>query len=274
MAIRKLRPITPGQRFRTAPTFSEITTNIPEKSLVKTLSKSGGRNNDGRMTMRYIGGGHKRKLRIIDFQRNKFDIPATVKTIEYDPNRSARLALVVYADGEKAYVIAPEGLQVGQTIISGDSVAPEVGNSLPLSAIPLGTIVHNIELKPGKGGALARSAGTYAQLLAREGKYVTVKLPSGEMRLVLSTCRATVGTVSNSDHMNVRLGKAGRNRWLGRRPRVRGVVMNPVDHPMGGGEGRASGGHPRSRKGLLAKGLKTRTPKKYSNDLIISRKKK
>jgi large subunit ribosomal protein L2 len=274
MAIRKLRPITPGQRFRTAPTFSEITTNVPEKSLVKTLNRSGGRNNDGRMTMRYIGGGHKKKLRIVDFQRNKLEIPATVKTIEYDPNRSARLALVVYADGEKAYIIAPEGLQVGQTIISGDSVAPEVGNSLPLSAIPLGTIVHNIELKPGKGGALARSAGTYAQLLAREGKYVTIKLPSGEMRLVLSSCRATVGTVSNSDHMNVRLGKAGRNRWLGRRPRVRGVVMNPVDHPMGGGEGRASGGHPRSRNGLLAKGLKTRTPKKYSNNLIISRKKK
>jgi large subunit ribosomal protein L2 len=274
MAIRKLRPITPGQRFRTAATFSEITTNVPEKSLVKTLNKSGGRNNDGRMTMRYIGGGHKRKLRIVDFQRNKFDVPATVKTIEYDPNRSARLALIVYADGEKAYIIAPEGLQVGQKVVSGSTVAPEVGNSLPLSSIPLGTIVHNIELKPGKGGALARSAGTYAQLLAREGKYVTIKLPSGEMRLVLSTCQATVGTVSNSDHMNERLGKAGRNRWLGRRPRVRGVVMNPVDHPMGGGEGRASGGHPRSRKGLLAKGLKTRTPKKYSNDLIISRKKK
>jgi large subunit ribosomal protein L2 len=224
--------------------------------------------------MRYIGGGHKKKLRIIDFQRTKFDIPATVKTIEYDPNRSARLALIVYADGTKSYIIAPEGLQVGQTVMSGTSIAPEVGNTLPLSVIPLGTIIHNIELKPGRGGALARSAGTYAQLLAREGKYVTIKLPSGEMRLVLSSCMATVGTVSNSDHMNVRLGKAGRNRWLGRRPRVRGVVMNPVDHPMGGGEGRASGGHPRSRKGLLAKGLKTRTPKKYSNNLIISRRKK
>lgn len=274
MAIRKLRPITPGQRFRTAPTFSEITTNVPEKSLVKTLNRSGGRNNDGRMTMRYIGGGHKKMLRIVDFQRNKFDIPATVKTIEYDPNRSARLALIVYADGTKSYIIAPEGLQVGQTVMSGHNIAPEVGNTLPMSVIPLGTIVHNIELKPGKGGALARSAGTYAQLLAREGKYVTIKLPSGEMRLVLSSCLATVGTVSNSDHMNVRLGKAGRNRWLGRRPRVRGVVMNPVDHPMGGGEGRSSGGHPRSRNGLLAKGLKTRTPKKYSNNLIISRKKK
>lgn len=274
MAIRKLRPITPGQRFRTAPTFSEITTDTPEKSLLVSLNKSGGRNNDGRMSMRYIGGGHKRKLRVIDFQRNKFDIPATVKSIEYDPNRSARLALIVYADGTKSYIIAPEGLQVGQTVISGTTIAPEVGNTLPLSAIPLGTIIHNIELKPGRGGALARSAGTYAQLLAREGKYVTIKLPSGEMRLVLSSCMATVGTVSNSDHMNVRLGKAGRNRWLGRRPRVRGVVMNPVDHPMGGGEGRASGGHPRSRKGLLAKGLKTRTPKKYSNNLIISRRKK
>jgi large subunit ribosomal protein L2 len=274
MAIRKLRPITPGQRFRTAPTFSEITTNVPEKSLLQTLNRTGGRNSDGRMSMRYIGGGHKKKLRIIDFQRTKFDIPATVKTIEYDPNRSARLALIVYADGTKSYIIAPEGLQVGQTVMSGTSIAPEVGNTLPLSVIPLGTIIHNIELKPGRGGALARSAGTYAQLLAREGKYVTIKLPSGEMRLVLSSCMATVGTVSNSDHMNVRLGKAGRNRWLGRRPRVRGVVMNPVDHPMGGGEGRASGGHPRSRKGLLAKGLKTRTPKKYSNNLIISRRKK
>ncbi|MDQ3536394.1 MAG: 50S ribosomal protein L2 [Bacteroidota bacterium] len=274
MAIRKLRPITPGQRFRTAPTFSEITTNVPEKSLLQTLNRTGGRNSDGRMSMRYIGGGHKKKLRIIDFQRTKFDIPATVKTIEYDPNRSARLALIVYADGTKSYIIAPEGLQVGQIVMSGTSIAPEVGNTLPLSVIPLGTIIHNIELKPGRGGALARSAGTYAQLLAREGKYVTIKLPSGEMRLVLSSCMATVGTVSNSDHMNVRLGKAGRNRWLGRRPRVRGVVMNPVDHPMGGGEGRASGGHPRSRKGLLAKGLKTRTPKKYSNNLIISRRKK
>jgi large subunit ribosomal protein L2 len=274
MGIRKLRPVTPGQRFRVAPDFAEITKSSPEKSLVVTIKKSGGRNNVGKMTMRYIGGGHKKKLRLIDFKRNKFNIPATVKAIEYDPSRSARIALLYYADGEKAYIIAPEGLAVGSTVFSGSGIAPEVGNALPLSEIPLGTIVHNIELKPGKGGAMARSAGSYAQLLARDGKYATLKLPSGEMRLVLTTCLATVGSVSNSDHMNVKLGKAGRNRWLGVRPRVRGVAMNPVDHPMGGGEGRASGGHPRSRKGLYAKGLKTRTPKKYSNSLIISRRKK
>ncbi|MTI32929.1 50S ribosomal protein L2 [Xanthovirga aplysinae] len=274
MAVKKLRPITPGQRFRVAPGFTEITKSTPEKSLVKSVKRSGGRNSDGRMTMRYLGGGHKRKLRIIDFQRGKHGVPATVKAIEYDPMRSARIALVYYADGEKAYIVAPEGIEVGQTIVSGPGVAPEVGNALPLGEIPLGTIIHNIELRPGKGGALARSAGTYAQLLAREGKYATIKLPSGEMRLVLITCYATVGTVSNSDHMNVSLGKAGRNRWLGRRPRVRGVAMNPVDHPMGGGEGKSSGGHPRSRNGLYAKGQKTRTPKKYSNKLIISRRKK
>ena len=274
MAVKKLRPITPGQRFRVAPDFSDITTNVPEKSLVAPAKRSGGRNNSGRMTMRYLGGGHKRKVRIVDFKRDKFDIPATVKTLEYDPMRSARICLLHYADGEKRYIIAPDGIKVGQTVISGEKVAPEVGNTLPLSALPLGTIVHNIELKPGKGGAMARSAGSYAQLLAREGKYATLKLPSGEMRLVLSTCLCTVGTVSNSDHMNVNLGKAGRRRWLGRRPRVRGVVMNPVDHPMGGGEGKSSGGHPRSRTGLYSKGKKTRTPKKYSNKLIISRKKK
>lgn len=274
MGIRKLRPVTPGQRFRVAPDFAEITKSKPEKSLVVTLKKSGGRNNVGKMTMRYIGGGHKRKLRLIDFKRNKFNIPATVKAIEYDPSRTARVALIYYADGEKAYIVAPEGLKVGDTVVSGTGIAPEIGNALPLSDIPLGTIVHNIELKPGKGAAIARSAGSYAQLLAREGKYATIKLPSGEMRLVLTTCFATVGTVSNSDHMNVKLGKAGRNRWLGKRPRVRGVAMNPVDHPMGGGEGRSSGGHPRSRNGLYAKGLKTRTPKKYSNSLIISRRKK
>lgn len=274
MAVKKTRPVSPGQRFRLAPTFQEITTNKPEKSLVKPLRKSGGRNNVGKMTMRYIGGGHKRNLRDIDFNRNKFNIPATVKTIEYDPGRTARIALVVYADGAKSYILAPEGLTVGQTIVSGENVAPEVGNTLPLSKIPLGTILHNIEIQPGKGGAIARSAGSYAQLLAREGRYATVKLPSGEMRMVLVECLATVGTVSNADHMNVVLGKAGRKRWLGRRPRVRGVVMNPVDHPMGGGEGRASGGHPRSRNGLLAKGKKTRNPNKYSNRLIISRRKK
>lgn len=274
MAIKKLRPVTPGQRFRIAPAFTEITKSEPEKSLVVIKKRSGGRNNTGKMTMRYLGGGHKKKSRLVDFKRDKFDIPATVKAIEYDPTRSARLALLFYADGAKTYILAPEGLQVGTVVMSGESIAPEVGNTLPLSKIPLGTIIHNIELKPGKGGAMARSAGSYAQLTAREGKYATVKLPSGETRKVLVTCLATVGSVSNSDHMNVRLGKAGRNRWMGKRPRTRGVAMNPVDHPMGGGEGKSSGGHPRSRTGLYAKGKKTRTPKKYSNNLIISRGKK
>ncbi|MCU0352136.1 MAG: 50S ribosomal protein L2 [Cytophagales bacterium] len=273
MAVKKLKPITPGQRFRVAPTFEEITTDKPYKPLTVTLKKTGGRNDFGHRAVRYIGGGHKRRYRIIDFKRDKHNVTATVTTVEYDPNRSARIALIEYADGEKRYILAPAGITVGQQIISGADVAPEVGNALPLSAIPLGTIIHNIELQPGKGGSMARSAGTYAQLVAREGKYATLKLPSGEMRLVLVTCMATVGSVSNADHMNVSYGKAGRKRWLGRRPRVRGVAMNPVDHPMGGGEGRASGGHPRSRKGLYTKGKKTRTPKKYSNDLIISRRK-
>jgi large subunit ribosomal protein L2 len=274
MALRKLRPITPGQRFRMAPTFEEITTNVPEKSLLVTIKKTGGRNNQGRMTMRYIGGGHKQKYRVIDFKRDKFNIPATVKSIEYDPNRTARIALLYYADGEKRYILAPEGLKVGTTLLSGKGIAPEIGNCLPMSEIPLGTIIHNVELKKGKGGALSRSAGSYVQLLAREGKYATIKMPSGEMRMVLSDCLATVGAVSNSDHMNTSQGKAGRNRWLGVRPRTRGVAMNPVDHPMGGGEGKASGGHPRSRKGLLAKGKKTRNRNKYSKDLIIARRKK
>ena len=274
MAIKKMRPVTPGQRYRVAPAFTEITTATPEKSLTVTKKKSGGRNNTGKMTMRYMGGGHKQKVRTIDFNRIIFDVPASVKSVEYDPTRSARIALLFYADGAKAYIIAPEGLSVGQKVISGDSVAPEVGNTLPISKIPLGTIIHNVELKPGKGGAIARSAGSYVQLTAREGKYATVKLPSGETRRVLVTCLATIGSVSNSDHMNVSLGKAGRKRWLGRRPRTRGVAMNPVDHPMGGGEGKSSGGHPRSRTGLLAKGKKTRAPKKYSNNLIISRGKK
>ncbi|MGY6558497.1 MAG: 50S ribosomal protein L2 [Nitritalea sp.] len=274
MAVKKLKPVTPGTRFRVAPAFDEITTSRPEKSLLAPIKKSGGRNNDGRMTARYIGGGHKKRLRIIDFKRNKFGVPATVKSIEYDPNRTARIALLYYADGAKAYIIAPEGLTVGTKVVSGEVVAPEVGNAMFLKNIPLGTIVHNIELKPGKGAAMVRSAGGYAQVVARDGKYVTVKLPSGEMRLVLGVCMATVGTVSNGDHMNVVLGKAGRNRWLGRRPRTRGVAMNPVDHPMGGGEGRSSGGHPRSRNGLLAKGKKTRSPKKYSNKFIISKRSK
>lgn len=271
MAVKKLRPVTPGQRSRMAPSFDELTTDKPEKSLLRGVKKSGGRNNSGRMTMRYVGGGHKKRIREVDFKRTKFGVPATVKSVEYDPMRSARIALLYYADGAKSYIIAPEGIKVGQTVVSGEKVAPEVGNCLALANIPLGTIIHNIELKPGKGGAMARSAGSYAQLLARDGKYATIKLPSGEMRMVLNSCVATVGTVSNSEHMNVSLGKAGRNRWLGRRPRVRGVAMNPVDHPMGGGEGKASGGHPRSRNGVYAKGFKTRSKKKYSNRLIVSR---
>jgi large subunit ribosomal protein L2 len=267
-------PTTPGQRHKIIGTFETVTTDVPEKSLVFGYRKSGGRNHDGKMTMRYIGGGHKRKYRIIDFKRNKDGVPATVKSIEYDPNRSARIALLYYADGAKSYILAPNGLQVGQVIISGEKVAPEVGNALPLRDIPLGTIVHAVELRPGQGAALVRSAGTFAQITSREDKYVIIKLPSGEVRKILSTCKATIGTVGNSDHALERSGKAGRSRWLGRRPRVRGVVMNPVDHPMGGGEGRASGGHPRSRKGLLAKGYKTRGPKKQSSQYIIERKKK
>lgn len=274
MGVKKLRPMTPGTRNRLAPDFADVTASSPEKSLVVPAKRSGGRNNTGKMTMRYIGGGHKRKIRIVDFKRNKFDVPATVKSVEYDPTRSARVALLYYADGEKRYIIAPEGIQVGQTVISGENVAPEVGNALPLAKIPLGTIIHNVEFQPGKGGAIARSAGAYVQLVAREGKYATVRLASGEQRNILVTCMATVGSVGNAEHMNVKLGKAGRKRWLGRRPRVRGVAMNPVDHPMGGGEGRSSGGHPRSRNGLYAKGQKTRTPKKYSNRLIIGKKKK
>jgi large subunit ribosomal protein L2 len=274
MALKKLRPTTPGQRFRVAPAFDEITASAPEKSLLAPLKKSGGRNDQGKMTMRYMGGGHKRKYRMVDFKRTKHGVPATVKSIEYDPNRTARIALVFYADGEKSYIIAPTGIEVGSVIISGPGNAPEIGNCLPLSDIPLGTIIHNIELQPGQGAILARSAGSYAQLVAREGRYATIKLPSGELRMVLVNCYATVGTVSNSDHMNVKIGKAGRNRWLGKRPRVRGVAMNPVDHPMGGGEGKSSGGHPRSRKGLYAKGLKTRNKNKFSEKLIVNRGKK
>ncbi len=274
MAVKKLNPVTPGTRFRIAPTFEEITKSKPEKSLVSGKSKSGGRNYEGKMTSRYIGGGHKQKYRDIDFsRRDKFNIPAKVASIEYDPNRSARIALLHYVDGEKRYIIAPQGLEVGATIMAGESIAPELGNALLLNNIPLGTIVHSIEIRPGGGAQMARSAGTYAQLVAREGDYVTLKLPSGEMRMVLTKCMATVGSVSNSDHMNVVAAKAGRSRWKGIRPRVRGVAMNPVDHPMGGGEGRASGGHPRSRNGLLAKGKKTRSPKKYSDRLIISKRK-
>lgn len=274
MAVKRIKPTTPGQRNRLAPDFSDITKSRPERSLTTSIKKTGGRNNEGHRTARYIGGGHKRRYRIIDFKRDKHDVEAEVMSIEYDPNRSARIALVQYTDGEKRYIIAPQGLNVGTKIISGDTVAPEVGNTLRLKNIPLGTIIHAIEMHPGKGAQLARSAGTYAQLLAREGKYVTLRMPSGEMRMVLGSCLATVGSVSNPDHMNVTLGKAGRNRWLGRRPRVRGVAMNPVDHPMGGGEGRSSGGHPRSRNGIMAKGKKTRSKNKYSNRLIIAKRTK
>jgi len=274
MALKKFNPITPGTRHKVAVTFSEITTATPEKSLIVKMKKSGGRNNQGRRTMRYIGGGHQQSYRIIDFKRDKHEIPATVASIEYDPNRSARIALLHFVDGEKRYMIAPQGITVGQTIVSGKGAAPEVGNTLFLAEIPLGTIIHNIELNPGRGGQLARSAGSYAQLSARDGKYAIVKLPSGETRMILTTCLATIGTVSNPEHNLVVSGKAGRSRWLGRRPRVRGVVMNPVDHPMGGGEGRNAGGHPRSRKGLLAKGLKTRKPKNASSKYIIERRKK
>tara|TARA_B110000037_G_scaffold19257_1_gene20425 strand:- start:129250 stop:130074 length:825 start_codon:yes stop_codon:yes gene_type:complete len=274
MGVRKLKPITPGQRHKIANDFAEITKSSPEKSLLATKSRSGGRNNTGKMTMRYLGGGHKKKYRIVDFKREKFGISATVKAVEYDPNRSARIALLFYADGEKRYIIHPEGLAVGAIISSGKDIEPEIGNTLYLSDIPLGTIIHNIELKPGRGAAIARSAGSYAQLQAREGKYATVKLPSGETRMILTTCLATIGTVSNAEHMLTRSGKAGRSRWKGRRPRVRGVVMNPVDHPMGGGEGKSSGGHPRSRNGMPAKGYKTRSKKKYSSKYIIEKRKK
>ena len=274
MAVRKLKPTTPGQRHKVASTFETVTADRPEKSLVKGQSKSGGRNNTGKMTMRYIGGGHKRKYRVIDFKRNKDGIPATVKTIEYDPNRNARIALLFYADGEKRYIIAPKGIEVGQTIVSGKGSAPNVGNTLLLSEIPMGTVVHCLELKPGQGAILARSAGSYAQLVARDGKYATLKMPSGEVRMILTTCKATIGTVSNSDFSLEVSGKAGRSRWLGRRPRVRPVVMNPVDHPMGGGEGKSSGGHPRSRNGMPAKGFKTRSKVKASSKYIVEKRKK
>lgn len=274
MPIKKYNPITPGTRARVGNAYSEVTTMKPEKSLTSGKSRTGGRNHDGKMTMRHIGGGHKKKYRTVDFKREKDDIPAKVKSIEYDPNRTAYIALLWYADGEKRYIIAPDKLTVGMEVISGEKALPEVGNALYLRDVPLGSPIHAIEMTPGKGAALARSAGTYGTLVSREGKYVIVKLPSGEVRKILSTCRATIGTTSNPDHGLTVLGKAGRKRWLGRRPRVRGVAMNPVDHPMGGGEGRSSGGHPRSRTGVMAKGQKTRNPKKASNKLIVTRKKK
>ena len=274
MSVRKLKPVTPGQRFRVVNGFDSITTDKPEKSLLSPKKRSGGRNSQGKMTMRYIGGGHKKRYRIIDFKRNKTGIPAEVKSIEYDPNRTAFIALLNYQDGEKRYIIAQNGLHVGQKVVSGSKVAPEIGNAMPLSDIPFGTIISCIELHPGQGAVMARSAGAFAQLMAREGKYATIKLPSGEIRLILVTCKATIGVVSNSDHQLLVSGKAGRSRWLGRRPRTRPVVMNPVDHPMGGGEGKSSGGHPRSRKGIPAKGFRTRSRSKASNKYIVERRKK
>ena len=274
MSVRKLKPITSGQRFRVVNGFDAITTDKPEKSLLAPKKRSGGRNSQGKMTIRQVGGGHKKRYRIIDFKRNKAGIPAEVKTIEYDPNRTAFIALLNYKDGEKSYIIAQNGLQVGQTVVSGSGVAPEIGNAMPLSEVPLGTIISCIELRPGQGAVMARSAGAFAQLMAREGKYATVKLPSGETRLVLANCLATIGAVSNSDHQLLVSGKAGRSRWLGRRPRVRPVVMNPVDHPMGGGEGKSSGGHPRNRNGVPAKGYRTRSKTKASNKYIVERRKK
>jgi len=272
MAIRKLKPVTPAQRQQSVSAFDTITKSKPEKNLLAPLTRKGGRNNTGRITVRHQGGGHKRRYRIIDFKRNKIGIQAKVASIEYDPNRSARIALLVYADGEKRYIVAPDKIIVGQTLMNGPDAPPERGNCLPLANIPLGTYVHCIEMIPGKGAQLARSAGTFAQLTAREGKYATLRLPSGEVRLVPVQCMATIGTTSNPDHMNIELGKAGRSRWLGIRPKTRGVAMNPVDHPMGGGEGKASGGHPKSPWGQPAKGFKTRKKKKASNKFIVRRR--
>lgn len=274
MSVRKLKPITPAQRFRVVNGFDSITTDKPEKSLLSPRKRTGGRNNKGKMTARHIGGGHKKRYRAIDFKRNKFGVKAEVKSIEYDPNRSAFIALTEHTDGEKRYIIAQSGLKVGQKINSGEGTDPEVGNALFLSEIPLGTIISCIELIPGKGAVIARSAGAFAQLMARDGKFATVKMPSGETRMILITCMASIGVVSNSDHQLLVSGKAGRSRWLGRRPRTRPVAMNPVDHPMGGGEGRASGGHPRSRNGIPAKGFRTRSKTKSSNKFIIERRKK
>jgi len=272
MALRKFKPVTAGTRWRIGNAYAEVTTNVPEQSLTEPKKRTGGRNSSGHLSMRYRGGGHKKKYRIVDFKRNKKDIKATVVSIEYDPNRTAFIALLNYADGEKRYIIAPQGLQVGATVESGDNVAPEIGNALQLKNMPLGTNVHNIEMQPGQGGKLARSAGSSAQLTNKEDKYAVLKMPSGELRKILINCYATVGVASNSDHSLQSMGKAGRNRWKGIKPRNRGVAMNPVDHPMGGGEGKASGGQPRSRNGQYSRGLKTRTRGKGSDKLIIQRK--
>ena len=275
MALKNFNPTTPSRRSLVLVDKTKLHKGGPVKKLTQGLSKSGGRNNKGRMTVRHVGGGHKKQYRIIDFKRDKYDTPAEIITIEYDPNRSSFVALIKYSDGEKRYIIAQTGLKVGQKVISGvNNVSPDLGNAMPLSLIPLGTIISCMELVPGKGANIARSAGSFAQLMAREDKYATVKLPSGETRMILSKCFATIGAVSNSDHQLVVSGKAGRSRWLGRRPRTRPVAMNPVDHPMGGGEGRASGGHPRNKNGVPAKGFKTRSRIKKSNKFIIERKKK
>jgi large subunit ribosomal protein L2 len=275
MAIRKVKPTSPGRRFQTYDSFEGLTQKAPEKSLVRSLKKSGGRNNNGRVTCRYRGGGHKRAYRVVDFKRDKVDVPARVASLEYDPNRSARIALLNYADGEKRYIVAPHKLDVDDTVVASDTADIQPGNVLPLSQIPLGTQIHNIEMRPNKGAQIARSAGTYAQLMAKEGRYAQVKLPSGEVRMFLMDCRATIGLVGNLEHENTTLGKAGRKRWLGRRPNVRGVAKNPVDHPMGGGEGKASGGrHPCSPWGMPAKGYRTRKKNKLSDKYIVRRRKK
>ena len=274
MPVRKLKPVTPAQRFRIVNGFDMLTTDKPEKSLLSKKNRNGGRNNQCKMTVPHRGGGHKKRYRVIDFKRNKVDIEAEVKSIEYDPNRSAFIALLLYKDGEKKYIIAPSGLKVGQKVSSGENASTELGNALPLLKIPLGTIISCVEINPGGGAVIARSAGSFVQLMAREGNFVTVKMPSGETRLINSKCIAMIGTVSNSDHQLLISGKAGRSRWLGRRPRTRPVAMNPVDHPMGGGEGRASGGHPRSKKGIPAKGYRTRSKNKASNKFILERRKK
>lgn len=272
MAIKTYKPTSPGRRFQTCSDFAEITTSAPEKSLLTPLTKSGGRNNNGRVTSRHIGGGHKRKYRLIDFRRDKADIPAKVATIEYDPNRTSRIALVHYADGEKRYIIAPEKLSVGDTIISGEHADIKPGNAVPLKNIPMGTLIHNVELKVGRGGQIIRSAGSYGQLMAKEEGYAQVRLPSGEVRKILLECRATIGQIGNIEHENVSIGKAGRARWSGRRPKVRGVAMNPVDHPMGGGEGKSSGGrHPCTPWGVPTKGHKTRTNKRTDKYIVKRR---
>ena len=273
MSVRKLKPITPGQRFKVVNGFDAITTSTPEKSLLGTVKRTGGRNASGKMTVSHRGGGHKRRYRLIDFKRNKAGA-AEVMSIEYDPNRTAFIALTQFEDGEKRYIVAPNGLSVGSKIASGDGSTPDIGNALRLAEIPLGTIISCIELRPGQGAVIGRSAGTFAQLMAKDGKFVTIKLPSGETRLILAECLAMIGAVSNSDHQLIVSGKAGRSRWLGRRPRTRPVAMNPVDHPMGGGEGRASGGHPRSKNGIPAKGYRTRSKTKDSNRYIVERRKK